>query len=49
MSDLRGDDLMIVGFNGAPLVECGRALPVARAQVGWHALRVAVAERRRAG
>ena len=24
------DDLEIVGFNGAPLVECGRALPVAR-------------------
>jgi hypothetical protein len=23
------DDLEIVGFNGAPLVECGRALPVA--------------------
>lgn len=24
------NDLEIVGFNGAPLVECGRALPVAR-------------------
>lgn len=30
MSDLVVKDLEIVGFNGAPLVECGRALPVAR-------------------
>ena len=30
MSVLRADELEIVGFNGAPLVECGRTLPVAR-------------------
>ena len=30
MNNLDIDDLEIVGFNGAPLVECGRALPVAR-------------------
>jgi hypothetical protein len=30
MNDLRRDELKIVGFNGTPLVECGRALPVAR-------------------
>lgn len=30
MSRLCGEELVIVGFNGAPLVECGRALPVAR-------------------
>lgn len=30
MTAFRCDDLDIVGFNGAPLVECGRALPVAR-------------------
>jgi hypothetical protein len=29
-ADLRADDLEIVGFNGVPLVECGRALPVVR-------------------
>lgn len=29
-ADLAADDLEIVGFNGAPLVECGRALPVVR-------------------
>jgi hypothetical protein len=27
---LRYDDFEVVGFNGAPLVECGRALPVVR-------------------
>jgi hypothetical protein len=32
MIDLRDEDLEIVGFNGKPLVECGRALPVARRQ-----------------
>ena len=33
MSDLMqipAGDLEIVGFNGAPLVECGRSLPVVR-------------------
>jgi hypothetical protein len=30
MNDLIADELEIVGFNGAPSVECGRALPVAR-------------------
>jgi len=30
MSERWFDDLEIVGFNGAPLVECGRALPIAR-------------------
>ena len=30
MSDFVMRNLMIVGFNGEPLVECGRALPVAR-------------------
>lgn len=34
MSDRWFDDLEIVGFNGAPLVECGRALPVARRKSG---------------
>jgi hypothetical protein len=29
MNSFYYDDLEIVGFNGAPLVECGRALPVA--------------------
>jgi len=29
MNSFYCDDLEIVGFNGAPLVECGRALPVA--------------------
>jgi hypothetical protein len=30
MSDWRDEELEIVGFNGRPLVECGRALPVVR-------------------
>jgi hypothetical protein len=30
MSDRRDEELEIVGFNGSPLVECGRALPVVR-------------------
>jgi len=30
MSDLRDEELEVVGFNGRPLVECGRALPVVR-------------------
>src|SRR5687768_12592326 len=29
-ASLGADDLEIVGFNGTPLVECGRALPVVR-------------------
>src|SRR5712691_10015138 len=29
-TDLEADDLEIVGFNGVPRVECGRALPVVR-------------------
>ena len=32
MIDVRHDDFEIVGFNGRPLVECGRALPVVRRQ-----------------
>jgi hypothetical protein len=32
MNDVRHDDFEIVGFNGRPLVECGRALPVVRRQ-----------------
>ncbi|TVS21182.1 MAG: hypothetical protein EA424_00200 [Planctomycetaceae bacterium] len=28
MNDWRKEELEIVGFNGSPLVECGRALPV---------------------
>jgi hypothetical protein len=32
MSDWRDEELEIVGFNGRPLVECGRALPVVRRQ-----------------
>ena len=30
MSTLKASEIEIVGFNGAPLVECGRSLPVAR-------------------
>jgi len=30
MNGVRHDDFEIVGFNGRPLVECGRALPVVR-------------------
>ncbi len=30
MNDRRDEELEIVGFNGSPLVECGRALPVVR-------------------
>jgi hypothetical protein len=30
LDDVLADDLEVVGFNGAPQVECGRALPVAR-------------------
>jgi hypothetical protein len=30
MNQIGWDEIEIVGFNGAPLVECGRALPVAR-------------------
>jgi hypothetical protein len=30
MSSLKASEIEIVGFNGAPLVECGRSLPVAR-------------------
>ena len=30
MNDRCEEQLEIVGFNGSPLVECGRALPVAR-------------------
>ena len=30
MSSLKASEIEIVGFNGAPLVECGRALPIAK-------------------
>jgi hypothetical protein len=30
MNDRRDEKLEIVGFNGSPLVECGRALPIVR-------------------
>jgi hypothetical protein len=30
MSALRANEIWIVGFNGAPLVKCGRALPIAQ-------------------
>ncbi len=37
VSGIRESDLEIVGFNGAPQVECGRALPVAwRRSDGMH-------------
>lgn len=37
MTNAEIKDLEIVGFNGAPLVECGRSLPVARRKSdGWH-------------
>lgn len=37
MSSLKANEIEIVGFNGAPLVECGRALPIAkRKSDGWH-------------
>jgi hypothetical protein len=39
MNELLSHDLEIVGFNGAPLVECGRALPIARRKSdGAHAV-----------
>ncbi|MDA1051264.1 MAG: hypothetical protein O3C40_12400 [Planctomycetota bacterium] len=39
MKELSAIDLEIVGFNGAPLVECGRALPIARRKSdGTHAV-----------
>ncbi len=37
MSSLKASEIEIVGFNGAPLVECGRSLPIAkRKSDGWH-------------
>ena len=30
MSSLKASEIEIVGFNGAPLVECGRSLPIAK-------------------
>ena len=30
MSSLKANEIEIVGFNGAPLVECGRSLPIAK-------------------
>jgi len=30
MSSLKAGEIEIVGFNGAPLVECGRSLPIAK-------------------
>ncbi len=36
MSTLKASEIEIVGFNGSPLVECGRSLPVAqRKSDGW--------------
>lgn len=37
MNTLQASEIEIVGFNGEPLVECGRSLPIAkRKSDGWH-------------